>query len=288
MFAYTVSAHPLIPLEVVDYMEENPQATDADIENFFTENFGSVSEYYGIPEGEESFTLKELYTPPEDFMVLTEVEQNQLLEEQEKARKNLRIFLDLQSGVMTPFEHFVTFVKLGFKHILSGIDHILFVIAMVLVLPPWRKILALISTFTVAHSLTLLLAGSGILTLSSRIVEPIIAFSIGFVAIATVFGKHSENEKMRTALLTVFFFGLFHGLGFAGLLTDFQIPQGKLLTSVLYFNIGVELGQLFILVLILPVLYLLSKTPFFPIFIRISAITLAVVSMAWVVERVAL
>ena len=290
-FTATAGAHPLIPLEVVDYMEANPQATDAEIEQFFKERFGSIEDYYGIPPEEQDFTLKDLYTPPEDFVQQQQADTN--LPEQRRIRQNMQILLSLKEKKTVSSQYFSQMISLGVRHILSGLDHILFVIALILMLPPWRKILTLITTFTIAHSLTLLLAGSGILTLSGRIVEPIIAFSIGFMAITTVFSSNKKNggkaissSSLKTAAATVFFFGLFHGLGFAGLLTDFQIPKERLLPSVFFFNVGIEIGQMCILLGTLPVLYFLSKTRFFRLFIQSFAIFLAIISAVWMVERI--
>ena len=118
-------------------------------------------------------------------------------------------------------ENALDFVRLGVHHILSGPDHILFVLSLLLVYLGLKEILKLTVTFTVAHSITLLLAGAGIIRLSPHVTEPLIALSIVYVAIATVFFGKSElvgGEKGKLA--SVFIFGLFHGLGFAGLLTE--------------------------------------------------------------------
>jgi hypothetical protein len=142
-------------------------------------------------------------------------------------------------------------------------------------------------TFTLAHSLTLVLAGSGILTLSSRVVEPVIALSIAVMAIATVFfsqNKYIKNTKSKLSI--IFFFGLFHGLGFAGLLQEINVPDDKFISSLLAFNVGIEAGQLVVIALALPIIYLLRNKRWYPLFIKIIAITISVIAIFWMIQRI--
>jgi hydrogenase/urease accessory protein HupE len=133
------------------------------------------------------------------------------------------------------------YLKLGFTHILPhGFDHMLFVLGIYLLSTRWRSVLAQVSAFTVAHSITLGLSMYGVLTISPRIVEPMIAISIAYVAIENIF--LAELKSWRIVL--VFCFGLLHGMGFAGALKELGLPRSEFLTALVTFNVGVEGGQL--------------------------------------------
>jgi hydrogenase/urease accessory protein HupE len=125
-----------------------------------------------------------------------------------------------------------------------GVDHMLFVLGLYLLSRRARWVLWQVSAFTIAHSITLGLSMYGILTVSPRIVEPMIALSIAYVAIENIFV--SELKAWRVAL--VFAFGLLHGLGFAGALTELGLPRSEFLTALMTFNVGVEAGQLAVIV----------------------------------------
>jgi len=133
------------------------------------------------------------------------------------------------------------YLWLGYTHILpKGLDHILFVLGLFLLSPRARPLLLQVTAFTIAHSITLGLSIYGLLSLPSRIVEPLIALSIAYVAIENLATR--ELKPWRLAL--VFLFGLLHGLGFAGVLRELGLPRGEFLTALLTFNVGVEAGQL--------------------------------------------
>jgi len=133
------------------------------------------------------------------------------------------------------------YLVLGFTHILpNGLDHMLFVLGIYLLSRRARSVLTQVSAFTVAHSITLGLSLYGLVTVSPRIVEPMIALSIAYVAIENIF--LSELKPRRIAL--VFAFGLLHGMGFAGALRDVGLPRSEFVTALVTFNVGVEAGQL--------------------------------------------
>jgi hypothetical protein len=135
----------------------------------------------------------------------------------------------------------ILYVGIGIKHILpAGLDHILFVLALFLSSTRIRALVIQISTFTVAHTATLGLAAAGVIAPSTSVVEPLIAATIAFVAIENVFMK--DMPRWRPAL--VFFFGLIHGLGFAGFFGDLGLPPGQFWSALIGFNVGVEVGQL--------------------------------------------
>ena len=141
----------------------------------------------------------------------------------------------------TRWEIATQYLVLGYTHILpKGLDHILFVLGIFLLSPRLKTMLLQVTAFTVAHSITLGLSIYGLVSLSSRIVEPLIALSIAYVAIENLVTR--ELKPWRLAL--VFMFGLLHGLGFAGVLRELGLPRGEFLTGLLTFNLGVEGGQL--------------------------------------------
>lgn len=145
-------------------------------------------------------------------------------------------------------ETFWTYVKIGVRHILpGGFDHILFVMAFFLSTTRLRPLLWQIGAFTVAHTVTLGLAASGVITPPSGIVESFIALSIAWVAFENLVG--SDVSRGRTAL--VFAFGLVHGMGFAGFFGELGLPPGQFISALIGFNVGVEIGQLVIIALML-------------------------------------
>jgi hypothetical protein len=138
------------------------------------------------------------------------------------------------------------YLALGYTHILpKGLDHILFVLGLFLLSIRVRPILIQVTTFTIAHSITLGLTIFGVLALPASVVEPLIALSIAYVAVENL--VTSELKPWRLAL--VFLFGLLHGMGFAGVLTDLGLPREEFLAALLSFNAGVEGGQLTVVAL---------------------------------------
>ncbi len=135
----------------------------------------------------------------------------------------------------------LTYLKLGYTHIVPlGLDHILFVLSLFFLNPNLKLVIWQATAFTVAHSITLGLAIYGWISPPSYIVEPIIALSIMFVAI-----ENMISDKLRPSrIIIVFVFGLIHGMGFAGVLTDLGLPENQFMTALLTFNVGVELGQI--------------------------------------------
>lgn len=131
--------------------------------------------------------------------------------------------------------------SIGVRHILpDGLDHILFVLAIFLASVQLRALIIQISAFTVAHTATLALAASGVITPTPAVVEPLIALTIGFVAVENLFFK--EMTQWRPAV--VFGFGLIHGMGFAGFFGELGLPPGQFWSALISFNVGVEIGQL--------------------------------------------
>src|SRR4051794_14764653 len=144
----------------------------------------------------------------------------------------------------------IAFFRLGVEHILTGYDHLAFLLALVLRGDRLRSLLGIVTAFTAAHSTTLALAALGWVVLPSRIIEPAIALSIAYVALENVLRERAPPHRFVVS----FTFGLLHGFGFAGALIDLGLPPSGLLTSVLFFNLGVEAGQAMIVAALFPAL----------------------------------
>ena len=177
----------------------------------------------------------------------------------------------------------VRYVQLGFLHIVpEGLDHILFVLGLFLLNLHWRPLLWQVTAFTIAHTVTLALAALGILTLPATLVEPLIALSIAYVALENCMTR--ELKPWRPAV--VFVFGLLHGLGFAGVLGGLGLPEGRLLSALLSFNIGVELGQVAVLACALAVFGIFRNRPWYRSRLSVPAsLAIAGVALFWPVER---
>jgi hypothetical protein len=138
-----------------------------------------------------------------------------------------------------------TYLRLGIEHILLGFDHLLFVLALLILVGPNRRLIGTVTAFTVAHSLTLAAATLGAVHLPAAPVEATIALSIAFVAAEIVHARRGVlSLTERKPWIVAFAFGLLHGLGFAGALAAVGLPQRAIPLALLFFNVGVEVGQL--------------------------------------------
>jgi hypothetical protein len=147
---------------------------------------------------------------------------------------------------------FLTYGALGLDHILKGIDHLMFVFALLLLLRHWRALLAAVTAFTVAHSLSLAAAALGWIVVPAPPVEAVVALSIMFLA-AELIRPPGEGLRLteRFPWAVAFAFGLLHGLGFARALLEIGLPEGEVPLALLAFNLGVEAGQLAFIALVL-------------------------------------
>jgi hydrogenase/urease accessory protein HupE len=195
-----------------------------------------------IPAGAKDFTWTFGWTfASYAMMVRSAASDNPSTQWLEGDQTSAPFSLSTPAPVVTRLRTAFRYLKLGFTHIMpNGFDHILFVLGIYLLSGRARTVLMQVSAFTVAHSITLGLSLYGVLSVPSRIVEPMIAVSIAYVAIENIF--LSELKPWRIAL--VFGFGLLHGLGFAGALKDLALPRSEFLTALVTFNVGVEAGQL--------------------------------------------
>jgi HupE / UreJ protein len=180
---------------------------------------------------------------------------------------------------------FADYVILGFTHILPyGLDHILFVLGMLLLSRGLKPVLLQVTAFTVAHSITLALTIYGIVELSSRIVEPLIALSIAYVAVENIASRRVHSWR----IVLVFVFGLLHGLGFAGVLRELGLPRSEAVTGLVAFNIGVELGQIAVIAIAWAlVLRWTQERDWYRRRVLVPAsVAIAAMGVFWMIERI--
>ena len=193
--------------------------------------------------------------------------------------------LDLASPTGAPT---ATYFRIGVEHILFGFDHLLFVLGLVLLVRP-RQLLATVTAFTLAHSLTLAAAALGGITLPGPPVEIVIAMSIALLGAETIYrSRGHETLSQRKPWLIAFGFGLVHGFGFAGALAEIGLPKGAEVLALLLFNLGVEVGQVAFVgaVLLLVLLAVrLARLPLAPARI-IAAYAIGITGAYWAVERI--
>jgi hydrogenase/urease accessory protein HupE len=178
-----------------------------------------------------------------------------------------------------------SYLVAGFEHILPrGLDHILFILGIFLFSVKLRPLLWQVTMFTVAHTITLGMSSSGIVSLPANVVEPLIALSIAWIGIENIFARSLRNSR----LLLVFCFGLLHGMGFASVLQDFGMPDDAFLTALLSFNVGVELGQLAIITLaFLTVgLWFGNRGWYRNVIVNTGSATIAVIGLYWTYDRI--
>ena len=159
------------------------------------------------------------------------------------------------------FEVVRTYFAFGVEHILGGIDHLLFVFALLLLVKGMRRIIATVTAFTVAHSITLAGAALGWVTMPGPPVEASIALSIAFVAAELLHSRQGRpGLTERYPWIVAFAFGLLHGFGFAGALSQVGLPQTDIPIALLFFNLGVEVGQLFFIAAVFAAFWLLRRS----------------------------
>jgi hypothetical protein len=193
--------------------------------------------------------------------------------------------LDRAVVPLTRWQIVTLYLRLGFTHILPrGLDHVLFVLGIFLLAVDLKPVLWQVSAFTLAHTITLALTVYGVVSLSSRVVEPLIALSIVYVAVENIFT--SKLHAWRPVV--VFCFGLLHGMGFAGVLTEIGLPRSEFVPALLSFNAGVECGQLTVIAAAFLLLGLpFRKKPWYRQRIVIpGSLIIAAIGLYWSIQRV--
>ncbi len=181
-------------------------------------------------------------------------------------------------------ENFITFLQIGFNHILQGYDHLLFLAGLIIVTKEWRALLSVISAFTIAHSTTLILSALGILSLNPTITETLIAASIAYVGIENLVRK---NQKYRWIIAGSF--GFIHGAGFSGHLTGLlksMIGMGNIWGPLFGFNIGIEAGQFVVVASVYPVIYLLRKYNKQRVVVPAASVLIAAAGLFLMIQRI--
>ncbi len=178
------------------------------------------------------------------------------------------------------FKHGFQFFNLGFEHIVIGYDHIFFLLGLILIGGSFLNLVKIVSSFTVAHSITLILAALQVVAIPSRLVESVIALSIVYIALENFFIKKTDERWLIT-----FIFGLMHGFGFAGVLHELGLPTEGLAVSLLSFNLGVEVGQIIIVAVTFPIIYLITKTKWQKQIVFGLSSVIMVFGLMWFLER---
>ncbi|MEL6301183.1 MAG: HupE/UreJ family protein [Pseudomonadota bacterium] len=248
-----------------------------------------------------AFSAANTYAHPEDeFCVPGEGSLDPALCEQLAAldsadgnsARTVQPILDATGAPRSASSTAVLYVGIGVGHILpGGLDHILFVLALFLTSAKARPLVIQITCFTLAHSVTLGLAAAGVISPSADIVEPLIAATIAFVAIENLL----VDEMPRWRPLVVFGFGLLHGLGFAGFFGELGLPQGQFWSGLIGFNIGVEIGQLSVVLVAWLSLAAWTKINAAAVernyrswVARPASVLIGLIGLWWTIERVAL
>lgn len=187
--------------------------------------------------------------------------------------------LKLHAPVATDW---AAFILMGAEHILGGLDHLLFLIALLALSRSLWSTVKVVTGFTVGHSITLSLATLGWVEVPSSIVEPLIAASIIWVALENIISPHSEGRRWLVAI----FFGLVHGLGFAGSLLELGLRHEALVRALIGFNLGVELAQILFVALVLPAIVWASQPGRLARLPQAMSVGAAVAGVAWLMQRV--
>jgi hydrogenase/urease accessory protein HupE len=181
-----------------------------------------------------------------------------------------------------------TYLALGAEHILLGIDHLLFVLALLLIVADWRKLVATITCFTLAHSVTLAAAALGLVNVPQAPVEATIALSIMFVCMEIVHWRDGRpGITRRWPWIVALIFGLLHGFGFAGALSDIGLPEHAIPAALLFFNLGVEVGQLLFIATVLIVWAVLKRLTWPDWAWRIPVYAIGSLAAFWTIDRIA-
>ena len=185
----------------------------------------------------------------------------------------------------TKVDIFFDYILAGFYHILpKGIDHILFVMGLLFLTPKIATLVMQISIFTLAHTITLAMSSLGLVTLEAVVVEPLIALSIVYIAYENIF----RPQLTKYRIITIFLFGLLHGLGFASVLKAFGLPDENLILALFGFNIGVEIGQLTIVLLGFIILtYLFKGKKRYRVYVTLpGSLFIGIFGLWWMFERI--
>lgn len=265
---------------------ERPPVADS-VEAGFVERSWRITA--GPPLDGQTISIEGLPETVTDVLVrITTADGRQVDAVLKPASPTLTLALAKPSGLAVP-----AYLRLGVEHILTGVDHLLFVLGLLLLVGPSWRLVKTITAFTVAHSLTLALAALGYINFPSAVIEALVALSIVFVATELAPGRRSDTLARRRPWLIAFAFGLLHGMAFAGALAQIGLPAKAAPQALFLFNVGVELGQLAFIGAVLALLWLARRTPWRGLLARplvarwAPAYGIGGLAAFWLIERIA-
>jgi len=229
--------------------------------------------------------LSQLPRTHRQFATLKDASGKVMAERLLNAQNDSLVFPPDAASAAAPKKTFTGFVSLGIEHILTGYDHLLFLFGLLLVTRHFGSAIKVITCFTIAHSITLAVATFNLLNIPSKIVEPLIAATIVYVGIENIL-LHGEPKKRW---MLTFGFGLIHGFGFASVLRDLGVASaaGGVALPLFAFNLGVEIGQIAVAAILLPLIWRFSKNPQFPQrWVPACSVLVALLGAYWFIERV--
>ncbi len=225
---------------------------------------------------------------PQDEAIIQDIEQGVMSFDEAQVQQELAAAEERKKqrklNALSRGEKIQKYIISGIEHIVpKGLDHILFVAGLFFSTVLISKLIWQVSAFTLAHTITLAMAASGMVVVNPDIVEPLIALSIAYIAVENI--RQKEANKFRP--LVVFIFGLLHGLGFASVLQEYGLPKNDMLTALISFNVGVELGQLIVLAVLSIVCIWFAKKDWYRPLVRIPAsVLIGVIGAYWFIERI--
>jgi len=262
--------------------------TQDDFGNLFI-NFLFIKKITAVP-GEIGFSVDYFEKFGEDHKVLAKIVYDDKLDQavftQEEAQQRFIV-----GGEATLSQQLREFTVLGVEHIFLGYDHIMFLVGLLIIGGRFGNLVKIVTSFTIAHSITLICAALEILSLPGRLVESGIALSIAYVGAENFLllaGAHKTplEESTKHRWILTFCFGLVHGFGFANVLRDLGLPPKGLIGSLLAFNLGVEIGQLAIVALLFPIVLFITRTPSRKPVVYYASAVILLFGLLWFVERI--
>ena len=189
--------------------------------------------------------------------------------------RNLEITIPFEQSVYP-----IAYFNLGFDHLLKGIDHIVFLICLIFLVNGFINLVKVVTAFTIAHSITLSLSFLGIVAISQSVIEALIALTIIFVALDA-----ADNKNKQFPWYYAFGFGLLHGFGFSGALSEIGINNNELALSLLFFNVGIEIAQLAIIPIPFLIIFFFRNTRVFQNIKYLTAIIIGGIGVYWFIDR---
>ncbi len=272
----------------VEVEQQEGGFTQDDFGNLFI-NFLFIKKIAAVP-GELGFSIDYFEKFGEDHKVLAKIVYGEKLDQAVFTREETRQRF-IVGGEATFGQQIREFTILGVEHIFLGYDHIMFLIGLLIIGGRFGSLVKIVTSFTIAHSITLICAALEILALPGRLVESGIALSIAYVGAENFLllnnaDKTPLEESTKHRWILTFCFGLVHGFGFANVLRDLGLPAKGLIGSLLAFNLGVELGQVAIVALLFPLVLFLTRAQYRKAAVYSASAVIFLFGALWFVERI--